>query len=123
MAIRQQEKVQIIWAASFVISGIILGLSIWLIPVIGAFTVASFIVVYVGISAAFLLTFREIEGVKPGTIENLKERHRELAEMKKAIEQKYYRRKIDAESFRIINRDYEKQMTEIEVRLKRLGRK
>ena len=55
---KQQDKVQVIWAASFVISGIILGFAIWMIPIIGPLAVSSFIVVYIGISAAFLFVFR-----------------------------------------------------------------
>jgi hypothetical protein len=103
MALSRQDKAQIIWAASFVVSGIILGIAIWMIPVIGLLATASFIVIYIGISAAFLFVFREIESVKTDTLDKLKERHSELLEVKRAIEGKYYRRKIDEQAFRNIS--------------------
>jgi hypothetical protein len=120
---KQQDTVQVIWAASFVISGIILGFAIWMIPIIGPLAVSSFIVVYIGISAAFLFVFREIESLSTGNAAGMRERRKELLAIKKEIERKYYKHKIDQESFRAINSDYEKQLTEIEVKLKRLGRK
>ncbi len=123
MSLNRQDKTQIIWAASFVISGIILGLAIWMIPVIGILATASFIVVYIGISAAFLFVFREIESVKADTLEKLRERHQELLEVKKAIQGKYYRRKIDQEAFRSITQDYERKLTELEVKIRKLERK
>ncbi len=123
MALNRQDKAQIIWAASFVVSGIILGLAIWMIPVIGILATASFVVVYIGISAAFLFIFREIESVKVDTIEKLKERHQEMLDIKKAIESKYYKRKIDEQAFRNITQHYERKLTELEVKIKKLERK
>jgi len=123
MTLNRQDKAEIIWAASFVISGIILGLAIWMIPVIGVLATASFIVVYIGISAAFLFVFREIESVKEDTLDKLKERHEELLEVKKAIEGKYYRRKIDEQAFRNITQHYERKLTELEVKIRKLERK
>ena len=123
MTLNRQDKAEIIWAASFVISGIILGFAIWMIPVIGLLATASFIVVYIGISAAFLFVFREIESVKEDTLDKLKERHEELLEVKKAIEGKYYRRKIDEQAFRNITQHYERKLTELEVKIRKLERK
>jgi len=122
MALNRQDKAEIIWAVSFVISGIILGLAIWMIPVIGVLATASFIVVYIGISAAFLFVFREIESVKEDTLDKLRERHEELLEVKKAIEGKYYRRKIDEQAFRNITQHYERKLTELEVKIRKLER-
>ncbi|MBM3303594.1 MAG: hypothetical protein FJY76_00725 [Candidatus Aenigmarchaeota archaeon] len=123
MSLSRQDKAQIIWAASFVVSGVILGIAIWMIPVIGLLATASFIVVYIGISAAFLFVFREIESVKTDTLDKLKERHDELLEVKKAIAGKYYRRKIDEGAFRNITQHYERKLTELEVKIKKLERK
>ncbi len=123
MALNRQDKTQIIWASSFVVSGIILGLAIWMIPVIGVLATASFVVVYIGISAAFLFVFREIESVKADTLERLKERHQEMLEVKKAIQSKYYSRKIDEQAFRNITQHYERKLTELEVKIKKLQKK
>ena len=94
-----------------------------MIPVVGVLAVASFIIIYVGISAAILFIFREIDSLKPGTLDSMRERHRELLDMKKAIERKYYKRRLDQEAFRQIVQDYERQLTELEVRMKGIKKK
>lgn len=114
------DKAQIIWAVTFVISGIVLGLAVWMIPVIGVFATTSFIIVYIGISAAFAFIFREIESVKEDTLEKLKDRHAEIIEIQKAIAGKYYSRKIDQSAFRSITQDYERKLTELEVKIRKL---
>jgi hypothetical protein len=118
----RQDKAQIIWAASFVVSGIILGLAIWMIPSIGILATASFIVVYIGISAAFLFVFREINSVKAETLENLKEKYDEIREFQKTIEKKFYSRKIDQDTFKQIEQHYERKLAELEVKINKIER-
>lgn len=116
----QEERAIIIWSTFFVISGIVFILALFFSPVIGAMITLSYIMLYVGLCAAFIIVFREIEVLKKDTIENLTERKEELEEVKSAIKSKYFKKKIDEPSFRHIIQDYEKMLTEIEVKIKRL---
>lgn len=120
----QQERALIIWSTFFVISGIVFILALFFSPVIGAMVTLAYIMLYVGLCAAFIIVFREIEVIKKDTIENLTERKEELEQVKSAIRSKFFKKKIDESSFKQINQDYEKMLTEIEVKMQRLkGRK
>ena len=80
----------------------------------------AYIMLYVGLAAAFIIVFREIEVLKQDTVENLTDRKEELEEVQSAIKSKYFKKKIDEPSFKKIIQDYEKILTEIEVKIKRL---
>ena len=116
----QEERAIIIWSTFFVISGIVFILALFFSPVIGAMITLAYIMLYVGLAAAFIIVFREIEVLKKDTIENLTERKEELEDVKSAIKSKYFKKKIDEPSFKKIIQDYEKMLTEIEVKIKRL---
>ena len=116
----QEERAIIIWSTFFVISGFVFILALFFSPVIGAMITLAYIMLYVGLCAAFIIVFREIEVLKQDSVENLTERMEELEEIKTAIKSKYYKKKIDEPSFKRIIQDYEKMLTEIEVKIKRL---
>jgi len=105
---------------SFVISGIVFILAFMYSPMIGTLITLAYIMLYVGLSSAFLVVFREIESVKENTLQKLKERKEEIEDIENAIRGKYYKKKIDTSSFKRIMEDYEKKLAEIEVKIKRL---
>jgi hypothetical protein len=90
---------------------------------IGALITLAYIMLYVGLSAVFVMVFREMENIKKDTLAKLRERKEEMEEVKKAISAKYYSKRIDEVSFRDIMKDYERKLTEIEVKIKRLEKK
>jgi len=116
----QKERVQLLWAISFVVSGIVFVLAFAYSPLIGALVTLAYIMLYVGLAAVFLIVFREIETLRKDTVQKLKERKDELEDVEKAIRGKYYSKRIDAGSFKQMIQDYEKKLTEIEVKIKRL---
>jgi predicted membrane protein len=115
-----QERAQILWAVSFVVSGVVFILAFMYSPLVGTMVTLAYIMLYVGLSAVFLVIFREIEKLKKDTLNKLKDRREELEDVENAIRGKYYKKRIDPSSFRQIMRDYEKKLTEIEVKIKRL---
>jgi hypothetical protein len=117
---KQHERVQVLWAISFVVSGLVFILAFMYSPRIGALVTLAYIMLYVGLSAVFLVVFKELENLKKDTLNRLRERKSEIEEIEKALAGKYYRKRIDAPSFRRIMQDYEKKLTEIEVKIKRL---
>ena len=119
----QQERAQVLWAVSFVISGVVFILAFMFSPLIGTLVTLSYIMLYVGLSAVFLIVFREIEKLKKGALNELIENKKEIEEMKRAIEKKYYKKRIDESTYKDIIQDYEKKLTEIEVKINRLKKK
>ena len=119
----QMVRAQILWAISFVVSGIVFVLAFMYSPRIGALVTLAYIMLYVGLSAVFLIVFREIENLRKDTLHKLRERKEEIEDIEKAIRSKYYQKKIDAESFKKIMQDYEKKLAELEVKIKRFERK
>ena len=117
---KQEERAIIIWSVFFVVSGFVFILAFFFSPVIGTLVTFAYIMLYMGLCAAFIIVFREIESVRKDTVEKLMDRKDELEDIKEAIRGKYYRKKIDAPAFRHIIQDYEKKLTEIEVKIKRL---
>ena len=57
---RQEDRLQLIWAGTFIMSGVIFALAFMFTPVIGTLAAAGYIVMYVGLSMAFLLVFRNM---------------------------------------------------------------
>lgn len=116
----QQERAQMLWTISFVVSGIVFILAFMYSPLIGTLITLGYIMLYVGLSAVFLIVFREIERLRKGAMEELREKKAELEDVQKAIRGKYYSKRIDTEAFKGIMQDYERKLTEIEVKIKRL---
>jgi predicted membrane protein len=116
----QKDRAQFLWAVSFVVSGIVFILAFMYSPLVGTMVTLAYIMLYVGLSSIFLVIFREIEKLKKDTLQKLKDRKDELEEVESAIRGKYYKKRIDTPSFKQIMRDYEKKLTEIEVKIKRL---
>jgi len=116
----QEVRAQILWALSFVVSGIVFILAFMYSPRIGTLVTLAYTMLYVGLSAVFLIVFREIKILKMDTVKKLKERKDELEEIENALRGKFYKKRIDEPSFRQIMQGYEKKLTEIEVKIKRL---
>ncbi len=116
----QEERAIVIWSIFFVVSGFVFILAFVFSPIIGTLVTLAYTMLYVGLCAVFILVFREIDTLRKDTVEKLRERKDELEEVKSAIKSKYYKKKIDAPAFRQIIQDYEKKLTEIEVKIKRL---
>lgn len=117
---KQQERAILIWSVFFVMSGIVFITAFFYSPVTGTLVTTAYIMLYIGLSAAFMIVFREISGIKKDTITTLTDRREELEEVKDALKGKFYKKKIDNESYRRMAEDYEKKITELEVRIKRL---
>ena len=118
----QQERAILIWSAFFVMSGIVFIIAFFYSPLIGTLITTAYILLYIGLNAAFILVFREIAGIKRETIDVLIDRKEELEEIKKALKAKFYNKKINGESYRRMAEEYEKKLTELDVKIKRLNR-
>ncbi len=119
----QQERVVLMWSVFFVVSGVFFIMAFMMSPAVGTFVTAAYIVLYIGLSAVFITVFREISELKTETAQTLSERKDELEEVEKALKAKYFRKKIDDEAYRKMTQEYEKLITEIEVKIERLKRK
>ncbi len=113
----------IIWSIFFVISGFVFIIAFIFSPVIGTLVTLAYIMLYAGLCAVFIIVFREIESLRKDTIDKLKERKDELEEVKDAVKGKYFKKKIDAPAFRDIMQEYERKLTEIEVKINRLEKR
>jgi membrane protein implicated in regulation of membrane protease activity len=118
-----QERAMLIWSVFFVISGLVFILAFLSSPLVGYLVTTAYIVLYMGLSAVFVRVFREISILREDTVSSLKERKEELEDVVKALKNKYYRKKIDDESYRKMAQDYEKLITEIEVKIERHEKK
>ena len=114
-----EEKLQLLWATSFVISGVIFAVAIYITPMVGLFALG-YIVLYVGLSLAFMMVYKSLNTVHEGTLDSLKMRKKEIEQIEKEIEKKFYKKKIDKETYDKMIQEYEKQLTEIEVKIKNL---
>jgi uncharacterized membrane protein len=119
----QQERAILVWSIFFVISGLFFMLAFAFFPLVGAIVTSAYIILYVGLSAVFIMVFREIAVLRKDTLESLKDKKEELEEVEKALKGKYFKKKIDDSSYRSMVQDYEKMITELEVKIKRLKRK
>src|SRR4030042_1538405 len=117
---RQEDRLQLIWAGTFVMSGVIFALAFMFTPVIGTLAAAGYIVMYVGLSMAFLLVFRNMAKLNTEFVDTLRSKKSEIEQMKKSIERKYLKKKIDEQTYKRLAQDYEQQLTEIEVKIKNL---
>lgn len=119
----KEERAILIWSIFFVISGAVFILALAITPIIGTMVTFSFIVMYTGLSVVFVLVFREIESVRRDSRDKLIDEIEEIHELKKAVKNKYFSKKIGLLAFKDIMNDYEKKLTEIEVKMKRLEKK
>ncbi len=116
-----EEKLQLLWATSFVVSGIIFAFAIYMTPMVGLFALG-YIILYVGLSIAFMIVYKSLNTVNESTLDNLKMKKREIEQIKREIEKKFFKKKIDRETYDRMIQEYEKQLTEIEVKIKNLER-
>lgn len=117
---RHEDKLQLIWAATFIMSGLIFAIAFWFTPVIGTLAALGYIVMYVGLSVAFLVVFRSMARLNTEFVDTLKAKKSEIEQMKKSIERKYLKKKIDEQTYKRLAQDYEQQLTELEVKIKNL---
>lgn len=118
----QQERAILVWSVFFLVSGIVFVMAFMFSPVVGTLVTTAYIFMYLGLSAVFIMVFREISALKEDTVDTLKERKEELEEVEKALKGKYFKKKIDDASYRKMTQEYEKMITEIEVKIERLSR-
>lgn len=117
---KREDKLQAIWAVTFIMSGIIFALAFWFTPIIGPLAVLGYVVLYVGLALAFLIVFRGMERLGRHAIDDLERERKEIVEIKDALEKKYYKKKISKENYEKMVEDYEKKLTEIEIKIKHL---
>ncbi len=118
----QQERAILVWSVFFLVSGVVFVMAFMFSPVVGTLVTTAYIFLYLGLSAVFIMVFREISEIKKETVDSLAERKEELEEVEKALKGKYFRKKIDDVSYRKMTQDYEKLITELEVKIERLKR-
>src|SRR4030067_2255261 len=111
---RQEDRLRLIWAGTFIMSGMIFALAFWFTPIIGALAAAGYIIMYVGLSVAFLLVFRSMSRLNTEFVGTLKSKKSEIEQMKKSIERKYLKKKIDEQTYRRLVQDYEQQLHQLE---------
>ena len=119
---RHEDKLQVIWAMSFIISGIVFSLAFWFTPIIGAFAVLGYVIMYVSLAVAFLIVFREIGKLNEQATDTLKAKEGEIKDIIKELQKKYYKKKLDEETYTKMTQEYEKELTEIQVRLKNINK-
>ena len=117
---RPEDRLQLIWAATFIMSGIVFALAFWFTPIIGTLAALGYIIMYVGLSMAFLLVFRNMSRLNTELVDTLKSKKSDLEQMKKSVERKYLKKRIDEQTYRRLVQDYERQLTELEVKIRNL---
>lgn len=120
--IRREEKLQLLWAITFVMSGIIFAFAFWFTPVIGVFAVLGYVVLYIGLAIAFLIVFKGLDKLGRHAVDDLQMKEREIKEIKEALEKKFLKKKISKDNYEKMTQEYEKQLTEIEIKIKRLNK-
>ncbi|MFH0956551.1 MAG: hypothetical protein V1813_01670 [Candidatus Aenigmatarchaeota archaeon] len=118
-----QERAMLIWSVFFVISGSVFIVAFMFSPLVGSLVTTAYILLYLGLSVVFVIVFREISSLREETVSGMREKKEEMEEVVKALKNKYFRKKIDDESYRKMAQDYEKLITEIEVKIARHDRK
>ncbi len=119
---RHEDKLQLIWATTFIMSGLIFALAFMFTPMIGTLAALGYIVMYVGLSVAFLIVFRSMTRLNTEFVDTLKVKKEEIEQVKKSIERKYLKKKIDEQTYKRMAQEYEQQLTELEVKIKNLKR-
>lgn len=119
---RREEKLQLLWAITFIMSGIIFAFAFWFTPVIGVFAVLGYVVLYIGLAIAFLIVFKGLDKLGRHAVDDLQMKEREIKEIKEALEKKFLKKKISKDNYEKMTQEYEKQLTEIEIKIKRLNK-
>jgi uncharacterized membrane protein len=117
-----EEKLQVLWAVCFIVSGIIFAMAFWFTPIIGTLAALGYIVLYVGLSISFLIVFSGMKKLSMHLSTSLKTRKQEIMEIQKELKGKYLRKKIDEDSYKRLVQRYESELTEIDVKLKEFAR-
>jgi membrane-bound ClpP family serine protease len=120
---KHQDKLQIIWAISFIVSGIVFAMAFWFTPIIGVFAVLGYIILYVSLASAFLIVFREIERLNEQAIDTLRAKEKHIKEVMKELQKKYFKKKLDELTYTKMSQEYEKELTELQVKLRSLKKK
>jgi uncharacterized membrane protein len=115
-----EEKLQLLWALCFIISGIIFALAFWFTPVIGVLAALGYIILYVGLSLAFLIVFSGMRKLNYHLATSLKRRKDEINDIQEELRHKYLKKKIGEEAYQRLQERYESELTEIEVKLKEI---
>ncbi len=117
---KHEDKLQLLWAISFIVSGIVFALAFWFTPIIGMFAVLGYIILYVSLAIAFLIVFREIERLNEQAIDTLKAKEKNIKDIMKELQKKYFKKKLDEETYNRMSQEYEKELTEIQVKMRNL---
>jgi ABC-type transport system involved in cytochrome bd biosynthesis fused ATPase/permease subunit len=121
-----EDKLQVIWALCFIVSGIVFALAFFFTGISGAYAgvmaAVGYIVLYLGLSMAFLIVFSRLKRMSTHLAATLRHRHSEILEIQKELKHKYLKKKIDVDSYRRLTERYESELTEIDVKLKELNR-
>jgi uncharacterized membrane protein len=120
------EKLQLIWALCFVISGIVFALAFFFTNISGVyagmFAALGYIILYLGLSMAFLIVFSGMNKISLHLASTLEKRKEEVLEIQRELKGKYLKKKIDESAYRRLMERYESELTEIDVKLKEMKR-
>ena len=117
-----EEKLQMLWAMCFIVSGVIFAMAFWFTPVIGVLAALGYIVLYVGLSISFLIVFSGMKKLSKHLSVSMETRKAEIIEIQKELKSKYLKKKIGEQSYRNLNEKYESELTEIHVKLMELAK-
>jgi hypothetical protein len=117
-----EEKLQVLWAICFIVSGVIFALAFWLTPIIGLLAAMGYIILYVGLSLSFLIVFSGMKKLNMHLASTLQRRKDEVGEIQKELKNKYLKKKIDEGAYKRLMERYESELTEIDVKLKEIKR-
>ena len=121
-----EERLQVLWAMCFIISGIIFALAFFFTNISGVYAgvlaALGYIILYLGLSMAFLIVFSGMKKISMHLASTLKSRKDEILEIQKELKGKYLKKKIDEDAYKRLMERYESELTEIEVKLKEMKR-
>lgn len=115
-----EEKLQVLWAICFIVSGVIFAMAFWLTPIIGLLAALGYIILYIGLSLSFLIVFSGMKKINMHLASALDRRREEVQEIQKELKNKYLRKKIDEEAYKRLVERYESELTELDVKLKEI---
>ncbi len=117
-----EERLQVIWAMCFIISGMMFALAFFFTNVSGVYAgvlaALGYIILYLGLSMAFLIVFAGMKKINLHLASTLKSRKDEILEIQRELKGKYLKKKIDEDAYRRLMERYESELTEIDVKLK-----
>ena len=117
-----EERLQVLWAMCFIISGMMFALAFFFTNISGVYAgvlaALGYIILYLGLSMAFLIVFAGMKKINLHLASTLKSRKDEVLEIQKDLKAKYLKKKIDEDAYKRLKERYESELTEIEVKLK-----